>query len=159
MARGISPPGHPQNWVDLFYELTPEGKVINDTEVPRLWVDQPGHAEEVSGTFSPFGWATDDGRVDRVQVRLLDADGQLVDSLWYSQLIYGFERPDVCQVHSDLQDPNCPRVGWLKQSIDTTNYPNGTYILEVTVWDHLDRSVVFKRTFVIDNLVPRRLGT
>jgi hypothetical protein len=28
------------------YKLTSEGKVINDTEAPRLWVDQPGHAED-----------------------------------------------------------------------------------------------------------------
>ncbi len=125
----------------------PEG-TVSPNEVPRAWADVPGHNQVMSGTFTAKGWATDDQGVSFISFQVRDPSGIIV---WHQfGFNYGTHRQDVCNVHSDLDDPNCPWVGWEGQ-IDTTTFENGTYVLHVDARDSLATQTVFKRTFQINN--------
>jgi hypothetical protein len=123
-----------------------------ETDPPRRHVDRPAYNELVSGSnVLVQGWATDASGVTSVAFKV---DGAPVD---LSSFVYGTHRADVCSVHSDLDDPNCPLVGFSGR-LDTTQLTNSTHTLTVTVQDFFDNTATFNRTFRTSNVTPLAIG-
>ncbi|MCG8456737.1 MAG: PKD domain-containing protein [Holophagales bacterium] len=101
---------------------------VSDTTAPRRFVDVPGHNQLVGPNQLVRGWATDDSGVDTITFQV---DGQPVT---LSNFVYGLHRADVCNAHADLNDPNCPQVGW-QGRLDTAGLALGQHTLSVTVTD------------------------
>ncbi len=116
-----------------------------ETDPPRMYVDAPAHNQTVSGDFLVSGWATDASGVASVT---FEVDG---DPVVLSGYVYGTQRASVCVAHGDLNDPNCPNVGW-QGTLDTTAFSNGSHILRVTATDALGNPPkLFNRSFITDN--------
>jgi hypothetical protein len=114
-----------------------------DTEPPRLRVDAPAFQQEVSGTIQAAGWATDASGVALIGVQI---DGAPVSLPGF---FYGVSRTQVCAVHGDLEDPNCPNVGWVGQ-LDTTLLANGPHILRLLASDG-SLTATFDQSFLVAN--------
>jgi len=115
-----------------------------DSEAPRQFIDFPELNAQVSGQYRLVGWATDASGVSAVVLALDTVILALAD------FDYGKNRPGVCTDHADLNDPNCPNVGWAG-TLDTTEYADGEHLLEVTAHDASGNSETLSRPFVIDN--------
>ncbi|MCP4246284.1 MAG: hypothetical protein GY778_04470, partial [bacterium] len=116
----------------------------DDFDPPRMYVDNPAHNQIVSGDFLVSGWATDASGVTSVTFAV---DGVPVG---LSGFFYGISRGDACAAHSDLNDPNCPYIGW-QGTLDTTAFSNAGHILAVTATDAVGNPKIFNRSFTIDN--------
>jgi hypothetical protein len=117
-----------------------------DADPPVLYVDAPSHLQTVVGDVSVFGWATDASGVDSMAFAI---DGSTVSLSNYG---YGVSRPDVCDAYANLDDPNCPAVGWFG-TLETASLPNGQHTFNVTATDPGGNSETFNRTFIVDNPV------
>jgi hypothetical protein len=124
--------------------LSATAPLAADTEPPRLWVDVPGQGQVVAGTVTAFGWATDASRVTSLTFQL---DGAPL-SLGAFNPATG--RADVCQVHGDLNDPNCPLVGW-QGTFSTAGLANGVHTFAVTARDAVGNTATFHRSFLVAN--------
>lgn len=116
--------------------------VVPDTEAPRRWIDYPSHNQPVNGPFLLQGWATDASGVDPSSITF-KVDGVPVTPASFT---YGTARPDVCSVHGDLNDPNCPNVGFTGQ-LNASQFAPGPHTLTMTVKDTLGNTATFNRTF------------
>ncbi len=114
--------------------------VVQDLDPPRRWIDYPSHLQPISGLFEVQGWATDASGVTSVTVKL---DGAPIT---LGSFFYGRPRYDVCAVHGDLKDPNCPNVGF-NGFLDTANLANGPHTLTITVRDVYNNTTTLSRTF------------
>jgi hypothetical protein len=63
---------------------------------------------------------------------------------------YGVSRPGVCDVYANLDDPNCPAVGWFG-TLETASLTNGQHTFSVIAADPNGASTVFDRVFVVNN--------
>ncbi|HMB54290.1 MAG TPA: DNRLRE domain-containing protein [Thermoanaerobaculia bacterium] len=116
-----------------------------ESDPPRTWIGRPSHNELVTGDFLVRGWATDASGVTDLS---FEVDGQPAT---LSGFVYGTPRADVCQVHSDLNDPNCPNVGF-RGTLDTNAYANGTHTLTLRAVDFFGNVKIFNRTFRTSNV-------
>lgn len=114
--------------------------VVQDLDPPRRWIDHPSHLQPISGLFEVQGWATDSSGVTSITVQL---DGAPIT---LGSFAYGRPRPDVCAVHADLKDPNCPNVGF-RGFLDTANLVNGPHTLTITVKDAYNNTASLSRMF------------
>lgn len=114
--------------------------VVQDLDPPRRWIDYPSHLQPISGLLEVQGWATDASGVTSITAKL---DGAPITLGTYS---YGLPRYDVCQVHADLKDPNCPNVGF-RGFLDTANLANGPHTLTITVKDAYNNTTSLSRMF------------
>lgn len=128
----------------LWIAVAPATGQTKDGSAPRLYVDRPSHNETVSGDFLVLGWATEASGVTSVTFAV---DGMPVA---LSGFFYGLSRGDVCQVHGDLGDPNCPHVGW-RGTLATQAFANGSHVLQVTAGDPGGLTKTFERSFNIQN--------
>jgi hypothetical protein len=115
-----------------------------DSESPRMYVDVPSHGQTVSGDLMVSGWATDASGVSSMTFAV---DGSPVT---LSGFAYGTPRAGACNANPDLNDPNCPNVGW-RGSLNTISFGNGAHTLRVTATDAVGNTKVFNRSFVIQN--------
>ena len=118
---------------------------VFDDDPPRRWIDFPSHNQVITApTFEVKGWATDASRIDPNGFTF-KVDGAPVNLAGF---LYGISRPDVCAVHADLKDPNCPFVGF-RGILNLTQFSFGTHTLTMTVKDLANPSntVTFNRTF------------
>lgn len=74
-------------------------------------------------------------------------DGQPVTLTSY---VYGISRSDVCNAFAELEDPNCPYIGY-QGWLDTTAFANGTHVLSVIATDGVIVESTYDRTFRILN--------
>ncbi|MCB1033913.1 MAG: DNRLRE domain-containing protein, partial [Acidobacteria bacterium] len=115
-----------------------------ESDVPRMFVDRPGHLEVVSGVIPIQGWATDASGVEDISFKL---DGLAVN---VANFTYGTYRLGACDANADLNDPNCPFVGF-QGNLDTSPFSNGLHTLSVTARDHFGNAVTFNRRFETQN--------
>ncbi|MCH9648225.1 MAG: DNRLRE domain-containing protein [Deltaproteobacteria bacterium] len=111
-----------------------------ETDPPRRYIDNPSHNEQVFGSIQVTGWATDSSGVDSITFKVDGVPATL------SNFFYGTHRADVCAVHSDLNDLNCPLVGF-RGTLNTEQYSDATHTLQMTTVDTWGNSNVFNRTF------------
>jgi hypothetical protein len=113
---------------------------VYESDPPRRFIDRPSHNEQIYGNFLVSGWATDSSGVTSVTFKV---DGAPVTLL---NFIYGIHRADVCAAHSDLNDLNCPYVGF-QGTLNTEQYSNGTHTLQLTAVDAWGNTTTMNRTF------------
>ncbi len=112
-----------------------------DVEGPRMYVDAPGHNQTISGNYLVSGWATDASGVAGVRFEI---DGS---PIVIPDFFYGLSRPGVCTAHGDLNDPNCPNVGW-RGTLDADVLLPGAHVLTVIADDGVNETE-FDRQFQI----------
>ncbi len=118
---------------------------VVENDPPRLFVDRPTHQQVVSGNFFAHGWATDASGVASMTFKVDTTPVTL------GGFVYGTHRADVCNAHSDLNDPNCPYVGW-SGTLNTNAFTNGWHYFYATATDVHGSSKVFSRRFYINNI-------
>lgn len=116
--------------------------------LPRLWVDNPTHLEQVSGSTPVIGWALDDKVGEQLSFKV---DNQPVT---LSNFQRG-EREDACSGNPDLGDPDCSvfadKLVGFSGFLDTTTLSNGNRTLEATVTDSAGNQRSFQRTVTVLN--------
>jgi hypothetical protein len=117
-----------------------------DNQPPRVAIEKPAQNETVSGKTLVRGWAIDGGGVVNVNFKL---DGQPINLEDY---YYGEARADVCRDNPDINDLNCPYVGW-RGMLNTNAFADGRHTLEVTARDASGNSTTIKRDFEINNAI------
>ncbi|MGD2113858.1 MAG: Ig-like domain-containing protein, partial [Acidobacteriota bacterium] len=118
-----------------------------DTDPPVAHAGTPGWNELLRGSVTLRGWATDASGVVLVQF-LVDGSTVGIQDLWYGRSV-----PGACDLHSYLNDPNCPYVGWLGTLV-TTQLTDGPHTLTVTAWDGMMNYWKFDRPIRVDNTLP-----
>lgn len=116
---------------------------VTEGDPPRRWIDVPAHNQTYNGVITVKGWATDASGVDSWDFEL---NGNPI-TLTNFRITH---RQDVCNVHSDLQDPNCPFVGW-EGELDTQNLENKQHQLTGTFSDIHGNTSTFTRSFFTSN--------
>jgi vibriolysin len=117
--------------------------VFDDVEGPRQYVDTPYHNQVLSAPIIIQGWATDASQVKTLTFKV---DGQTVS---LPDLDSGIHRSGVCTAHADLDDPDCPYVGW-NASFYPDDFADGQHTLEVHATDKRGNLSVYSRSFSID---------
>lgn len=112
-----------------------------ESEPPRRYIDRPAHTEAVTNLYTVRGWATDSSGVESFSFRV---DGGPPFSL--SGFRHDRHRADVCAVHGDLHDLQCPRVGF-EGILSTANLVPGLHTLSMTVTDFWGNASTFNRVF------------
>ena len=118
--------------------------LVSDNIAPQRYVDSPAHNQMVTGNLSIVLWALDDSGVPNPPTFQVDGQPATVTSLVRSH------RMDVCAAFPTVYDPNCPMVGWTG-TLDTSQLPNGSHTLTVTVKDPFNNTGTFNRTFRTQN--------
>ena len=102
-------------------------------------VDAPKWKARCTGPLNVGGWAIAESRITEINV--------LVDGHLAGAANYGVPRPDVSKIW-----PHAPIESGFNYKLDTTKYPNGEHILEISVRDAPGHVVVLSKIrIVIDN--------
>ena len=111
---------------------------------PRAWIDSPQPEANLSGKFIISGWAyNQDLGIRSVQIML--------NKVFITEAIYGFERNDVVRAMKVQNDPNIPNLGF-EVEIDTTDFENGNYWLELGLVSSQGNILPYgKRSITINN--------
>lgn len=131
--------------------------VVADPNPPTQFIGVPSSQQNIVFDVDPFqvggspsqeihGWATDSSGVTSVTAKLYVLYGSTKVFVGSPAISYGTPRGDVCQVYSQLADPNCPNVGW---SGYLTAQPTGSYRLEIRAQDAQANVSVANRNFKI----------
>jgi len=117
---------------------------VDNTSIPFGFLDSPAPDETISGVFTGYGWALDDGGpIDRVELYL---DGEHI-----GDATYGASRPDVANDYPGRDDS--PNFGYTFQ-LDTTHYENGPHTLSAVAFgDSGNQGTLYpeKVDFTIEN--------
>ena len=141
-VRASDPAGNTSSWTRSFSVDNPVG----DTTAPDVWVDGPGHAAVVSGSYRLHGWARDSSSVDQFRFYM---DGVRI----FPSSFRRTGRNDVCSTAQGIAvgDPDCPNVGW-EGYYDTNSLSDGSHTFTVEAIDAVGNSKVFNRYFSVDNV-------
>ncbi|MEO1408236.1 MAG: Ig-like domain-containing protein [Bacteroidota bacterium] len=104
------------------------GAPATDITAPTLWIASPTPNQTLSGTVTVNGWALDAESVDQFRLE--------IDGVLQSQSASRFNQGFVCdaQVNREIQDPDCPQVGW-QMTLNTVTIANGPHELKITAID------------------------
>ncbi|MEO1408237.1 MAG: Ig-like domain-containing protein [Bacteroidota bacterium] len=104
------------------------GSTPVDLTAPKLWIASPAPNQTLSGSVTVEGWALDAESVDQFRLE--------IDGVLHTQSVVRFNQGFVCdaQVNRDVQDPDCPQVGW-RMTLNTTIIANGPHELKITAID------------------------
>ncbi|MDY7092727.1 MAG: DNRLRE domain-containing protein [Acidobacteriota bacterium] len=111
-----------------------------ETNGPVSWIDDPSHNEQVYGTITVSGWATDTSGVDTISFKV---DGNPVS---LTGLNTSLSRGDVCAAYASLNDPNCPYVGF-RGNLDTEQFSPGYHTLQLISTDIWGNTSTYNRSF------------
>lgn len=120
---------------DFIVANTPTNTIL-------LTIDTPsGQSGAFDGATGFGGWTV--GTTVPISMVTATIDGQP-----YGVVQYGGTRDDVCQAHSGA--PGCPNVGW-NLPIDTTQFVNGTHVLQIRAATAAGQFTTATRVFTIAN--------
>lgn len=106
-------------------------------------IDSPTNGMTATGVISTSGWALSTAANDAVTSVSLLVDGKSLGNA-----TYGAPRLDVCALHP--ASAGCPNVGW-NSAINSSEFTNGTHVLEATVSTAAGHRASISRSFVVSN--------
>ena len=123
---------HARQVIDDLHNQNP----VVDVSAPLGYVDVPAPNAQLTGTTAVSGWAFDNGTVSKVEV--------FVDGVFAGTATYGGSRPDVAQ-----DFPHAPAAIGFNYSLDTSQYADGSHILEVKATDSIGNVAVLPSVAII----------
>lgn len=118
--------------------------LVSESTAPLVWIDNPGHNQQVSGNYQVVGWAIDHSGVPSPPTFKVDGVTVTLSNVTRTT------RADVCAAYPSVTDPNCPNVGW-QGTLNTSQMANGAHTLMMTVTDLFGNTNSASRTFITQN--------